>query len=73
MQKNPITQRTLIRRHQVLEITGFSDSTLRRRIKSGLFPKPSSSTGGRLNLWLSDDIDHWFDQIAVERSLEAQA
>ena len=71
MQKDSVSQRILLRRQQILKIAGVSNSTLNRRIKSGLFPKPVPSTGGRLQLWLSDDIDHWLDRIAEERALEA--
>lgn len=45
MNNNP-TQTLILRKHEVIKTTGFSKSTLRNRILSGLWP-PSISLGAR--------------------------
>lgn len=41
---------------QVLEILGFSLSTLNQRIKAGLIPKGKKDAGGRINYWSQEEI-----------------
>ena len=45
MNNNP-TQKLILRKHEVIKTAGFSKSTLRNRILSGLWP-PSISLGSR--------------------------
>ena len=48
----------LLRRRQLREKTGNSDSTTDRLIKAGLFPKPVKITAGT-NGWVEEEIDGW--------------
>lgn len=55
----------ILRQPQVLELTGFSRSTLYRRIKQGDFPEqfrlggPGSAAVG----WKTDDVTRWLDEL----------
>ena len=46
-----------IRKKEVLRITGWSDSTIARKEKQGLFPQRYRL--GRNAAWLDDEIDQW--------------
>ena len=55
----------IVRRHQVLKMTGLSKSTLYRRIKTGAFPEPfrlggpdSAAVG-----WKETDVMKWLDEL----------
>lgn len=54
----------LIKRSEVLDRTALSDSTMRRRIKTGEFPKPivMTKTRGDANLkvaWIESEVEDW--------------
>ena len=50
----------LLRKPQVLAVTGFSSATLYREIGSGRFPKPVMITGTAV-AWRLTDIERWMD------------
>ena len=45
----------LLKRNEVLKMTGFSKATLYRRIDEALFP-PSFTTGGKSVAFLADEV-----------------
>lgn len=47
----------VITRIEVLNMLRLGDTTLRRMIENGLFPKPFTITGSRPQLWLRSEID----------------
>ena len=57
----------LIRRPEVLAITGLSTSSVYRLMASGEFPRPrrigSGSTGAVA--WRLHDIERWMDQLPI--------
>lgn len=51
-----------LRQSAVLEITGYSESTLRRREKDGLFPARKDLGGNRVG-WRTDEVIEWQNKI----------
>ena len=56
------TRLMLLRWGQVLEITGLSKSTIKRRIKKGSFPLPLD-LGGNRRAWKRKDIEIWINKL----------
>ena len=56
------TRLMLLRWGQVLEITGLSKSTIKRRIKKGSFPLPLD-LGGNCRAWKRKDIEIWINKL----------
>lgn len=64
------TSPTLIRRSEVLQRCGISNSTLHRRLKAGEFPAPIK-LGPRAVAWVEEEVDAWIAQrIEASRSGE---
>ena len=57
----------LIRRAEVLELTGLSVTSLYRRMSEGTFPK-AVRIGPNSVAWKSEDVDAWI-QAAAEGAL----
>jgi predicted DNA-binding transcriptional regulator AlpA len=51
-----------VHRKDVLRMTGWSDSTLRRRISQGLFPLPQTDPANGRPFWLISDLAQWTDR-----------
>ncbi len=58
MQSPNQSERLLLRRDEVEELTGLSRSTIYREIKAGRFPK-QVRTAARAVSWRKTDIDDW--------------
>ena len=56
------TRLMLLRWGQVIELTGLSKSTIKRRIKSGSFPSPLD-LGGNCRAWKHKDIEVWINNL----------
>jgi prophage regulatory protein len=56
------TRLMLLRWGQVIELTGLSKSTIKRRIKSGSFPSPLD-LGGNCRAWKNKDIEVWINNL----------
>lgn len=54
-----MTNNLFIRQKQLLNLVGFSASTLWRKVNSGEFPRPVK-LGERITAWRYEDIDIWF-------------
>ena len=52
---SPIVQEVLLRKHEVLRLTGLSNSTFYNRIKDGVIP-PGVPMGPRLKGWPASEI-----------------
>jgi len=65
----------VLRKKQVLNKTGFSNSTLYLRISKGEFPPPislSGGGGGRAVGWVESEVDDWLEmQINTSRQAGA--
>jgi len=48
----------LVRLPIVIEVTGLSKSSIRRRIEAGSFPKPIKD-GARCTRWRAGDVTNW--------------
>ncbi|WP_259053393.1 helix-turn-helix transcriptional regulator [Methylohalomonas lacus] len=58
----------LIRRPEVLKITGLSRSSLYERISEGAFPSPIRIGPNRV-AWIASEVDQWVqDRIQESRS-----
>jgi prophage regulatory protein len=53
--------RRIIRKREVIEKTGLSESTLRRRTQDAGFPAPVSLGDGAAIGWYLDEIDAWLE------------
>ena len=51
----------MLRRKQVEDITGFSRSTIYRRMREGTFPLPRD-TGGAVR-WMEDSLIEWQESL----------
>lgn len=55
----------ILRKHDIMEMLSISESTLKRKIKSGDLPQPfklGKNTSD--NLWRASDLQHFFDSKA---------
>ena len=58
----------IYRRPKVLEVTGWSVSTLYEKVANGSFPKPVKlDPRGRAVGWLETEIEAWQQQRIAER------
>ena len=55
----------IIRRPEVIEMTGLSESSIRRRVREGEFPSPLRLGGpnSRSVGWREEDIDAWLEDL----------
>lgn len=56
----------LIRKTRVLEMTGWSNSTLYNRISAGLF-KPGVKVGPRIVAWPQSEVDAYIQSCIAQR------
>lgn len=65
----------LIRRHEVLELTALSSSTMYRLIQRKVFPDSVSLTGpgGRARAWRISDIEAWIESRGCSSSSTIEA
>lgn len=49
--------RRLLKRKQVLERTGLSNTVMYELIAQDRFPKPVKPTGGRASAWVEDEVE----------------
>ena len=54
----------LLNKFQVIEKTGMSESTLRRRIADGGFPPPRQISRRKIG-WLDNETDEWLINLPV--------
>lgn len=54
----------ILRKKQVIQLTGLSGNTILRRVETGTFPNPIA-LGGRAKGWRSIDVMAWLDQQAA--------
>jgi prophage regulatory protein len=59
--------RRLIKRKQVLERTGLSNSGMYELIARGLFPKPVKPTGARSSAWVEEEVDQFIASCIAQR------
>lgn len=60
----------LIKKGKVLEMVPFSESTLRRLIKSGHFPESYKLTpDGRRVAWKKAEVDQWINNLERAQGL----
>ncbi|HRK37284.1 MAG TPA: AlpA family transcriptional regulator [Burkholderiaceae bacterium] len=57
---------TLLRKHEVLRMTGLSNSTFYNRIKDGVIP-PGVPMGPRLKGWPASEIDAYIQSCISKR------
>lgn len=62
-------QEALIRKRQVLEMTGWSNSTLYNRIAMGQF-KPGVKVGPRMVAWPLSEVDAYIQACINERNVK---
>lgn len=60
-------QEALIRKRRVLEMTGWSNSTLYNRIADGMF-KPGVKVGPRMVAWPQSEVDAFIQARISERN-----
>jgi len=57
----------ILRRKEVLERIGLSNTTIYERIKDGTFPKPIRIGTSRAVGWIESEIDDWLDRQILDR------
>ncbi|RQR72268.1 AlpA family transcriptional regulator [Burkholderia sp. Bp9012] len=62
--------RRLIKRDQVLERTGLSNTVMYELIAQDRFPKPVKPTGGRTSAWVEDEVDAFIASCIAARDSE---
>ncbi|PTB18252.1 hypothetical protein C9I57_24025 [Trinickia symbiotica] len=60
----------LLKRKQVLERTGLSNSTLYELIARNRFPRAVKPTGGRASAWVEDEVDAFIASCIAARDSE---
>ena len=53
--------RTLMRKAEVVRRTALSESTIRRLVAKGTFPKPVQLTDTGSMAWFQDEVDAWIE------------
>ena len=74
MTRIPLDERIqLLRTNDVLGITGWSQMTLWRRVKSGAFPRPvrPGGPGSRTVAWLRDDVEGYLEGLEARAPIVA--
>ena len=61
----------LIRKPRVLEMTGWSNSTLYNRISAGLF-KPGVKVGPRIVAWPQSEVDAYIQSCIAKRDSQQE-
>lgn len=64
-------QETLLRKPRVLEMTGWSNSTLYNRISAGLF-KPGVKVGPRIVAWPQSEVEAYIQARISERDTQQE-
>lgn len=59
--------RRLIKRKQVLERTGLSNTLMYELIAQDRFPKPVKPTGGRVSAWVEDEVEQFIASCIAAR------
>lgn len=59
--------RRLIKRKQVLERTGLSNTAMYELISKNRFPKAVKPTGGRASAWVEDEVDQFIASCIAAR------
>ena len=67
--RDPINDLRFVRRREVRELTGWSDATLWRRMRDGLFPRPYKDVG--LDVWRYKDVKEALENAIPEPSSDA--
>jgi prophage regulatory protein len=63
--------RSILRKSDVLKVTGWSNSTLYTKMAEGKFPRPTKlDPDGRVVFWFEDEIAE-LQKLAVERQAAA--
>lgn len=62
--------RRLIKRKQVLDRTGLSNTLMYELIALDRFPKPVKPTGGRASAWVEDEVDAFIASCIAARDSE---
>jgi prophage regulatory protein len=62
--------RRLLRRKQVLERTGLSNTLMYELIAQNRFPKALKPTGGRVSAWVEDEVDAFIASCIAARDAE---
>lgn len=62
----------ILRKKEVREITGLSDTTLWRLGKNSGFPRPLRLGSGSIG-WLAEEIEKWIEERAAERTTTDKA
>ena len=63
--------RSILRKSDVLKVTGWSNSTLYTKMAEGKFPRPTKlDPHGRVVFWFEDEIAE-LQKLAVERQAAA--
>ncbi|WGY68618.1 AlpA family transcriptional regulator [Burkholderia cepacia] len=62
--------RRLLKRQQVLERTGLSNTVMYELIAQDRFPKPVKPTGGRTSAWVEDEVDAFIASCIAARDSE---
>lgn len=66
------TTNRLLRLPEVLERTGLSESSVRRMIRAGEFPR-QVAIGPRTAAWSESEVQHWIDGRLAARDGEVAA
>ena len=64
---SPIVQEVLLRKREVLRLTGLSNSTFYNRIKDGVIPA-GVPMGPRLKGWLASEINAYIQSCIAARN-----
>lgn len=59
--------RRLLKRKQVLERTGLSNSGMYELIAQNRFPKPVKPTGARSSAWVEEEVDQFIASCIAQR------
>lgn len=65
--------RRLIKRKQVLDRTGLSNTLMYELIAMDRFPKPVKPTGGRTSAWVEDEVDAFIASCIAARDSDQAA
>jgi prophage regulatory protein len=64
---SPVVQEVLLRKREVLRLTGLSNSTFYNRIKDGVIP-PGVPMGPRLKGWPASEINAYIQSCIAARN-----
>jgi prophage regulatory protein len=64
MPRTTATTLRMLRQPEVLQLTGYSETTLWRREREGKFPR-RRRLGGNLVAWRSDEVEAWMESLPL--------